>query len=1046
MTFIGQVRAKRKKLADVLMDEDYSGIREIVEELYPDKAHFIYELLQNAEDVCAKEAVFALEEDRLIFEHDGVPFSEDDVWGITNIGKGSKKDDDDKIGRFGVGFKAVFAYTNTPRIWSPSHCFEITDLVLPGGIAARADLKGRTRFEFPFDNPKKPRRVAYDEVLDGLMDLAETTLLFLSSLESIAWRIGDRTGQVLRVPHSKNHIEVLKNCDGRTTSSQHFLRFTRNVVGLERHAVALAFAMEFIPDVNTFNNNRALGDQLVIKSAAPGKVSVFFPAEKETSGLRFHLHAPFVPELSRASIKDTPANIPLFGQLAALAGSALHTIRDLGLLDRSFLAVLPNPLDEIAERYRPIRNAIVEEMNQADLTPTQAKSYAPARSLLQASAAMKDLLSEADLEFLVDHVGPSPKWAVSAAQKNSNADRFLSGLDITAWGVGELIKEFTRVSTQFSWISSPDPAFKDWMAGKSAEWYQQLYALLFNELSESEYSWKITTLEIILLSSGDFSVGNQCYFPSEGVISDEVLPRIAEGTYSSGKSKVQQAAARKFLETVGVREVGPLEQVRAILDQRYVRETDTPDEATYIADLKNFIRLVEREPTTGSIFADYFVLRSTQNGPDGPSWVTPGSAYLDSTFVRTGLSRFWNNFSDAGARLPVVIDYENRGVSLSRFIKFSKAIGVQTELEAVEVRCTENPQWDYLRNVGGQRPTSPIDRDYVIPGLSQVLGSCTIEVSKMIWTWMACTEDSPDFLVAKYQKNYSHGFRTADSQLVHLLRTTAWVPQGESEFVVPAEADIDRLPRGFAADLELTWLKKVNFGEESQKREEESEHRRKLVHDLGFKDEETFQRAQRFGELPTEEQENLLADFEGRKLLEFPEHESKNRERRNSRVSGLAEEAPGREVETRSRSVSVNRESVKGLADPYLREQYSNQDGELFCQICRKPMPFRMDDGRPYFEKVEFLESLEKRYRENYLALCPNHAAMFKVVNDSKKLLLDMFGQLDSTQLEVTLAKESMNITFTKTHIDDLRQVIAVDEKATAQWTALDRNERSRTS
>lgn len=33
-----------------MSDEDYSGIREIVEELYPDRAHFIYELLQNAED------------------------------------------------------------------------------------------------------------------------------------------------------------------------------------------------------------------------------------------------------------------------------------------------------------------------------------------------------------------------------------------------------------------------------------------------------------------------------------------------------------------------------------------------------------------------------------------------------------------------------------------------------------------------------------------------------------------------------------------------------------------------------------------------------------------------------------------------------------------------------------------------------------------------------------------------------------------------------------------------------------------------------------
>lgn len=41
MTFLERVRQKRQKLADVLYDDDYSGIREIVEELYPDRAHFI---------------------------------------------------------------------------------------------------------------------------------------------------------------------------------------------------------------------------------------------------------------------------------------------------------------------------------------------------------------------------------------------------------------------------------------------------------------------------------------------------------------------------------------------------------------------------------------------------------------------------------------------------------------------------------------------------------------------------------------------------------------------------------------------------------------------------------------------------------------------------------------------------------------------------------------------------------------------------------------------------------------------------------------------
>ena len=89
MSFLDDVRSKRQKLADVLSDED-NGIRDIVEELYPDRAHFIYELLQNAEDRGATEARFSLQETSLSFEHNGESFSEKHVWGITNIGKSTK--------------------------------------------------------------------------------------------------------------------------------------------------------------------------------------------------------------------------------------------------------------------------------------------------------------------------------------------------------------------------------------------------------------------------------------------------------------------------------------------------------------------------------------------------------------------------------------------------------------------------------------------------------------------------------------------------------------------------------------------------------------------------------------------------------------------------------------------------------------------------------------------------------------------------------------------------------------------------------------------
>jgi hypothetical protein len=389
MSFIDDVRSDREDLARVL--KKHNGIRKIVEELYPDNAHFIYELLQNAEDTGATEAQFTLSNHSLAFEHNGRSFEPKDIYAITDIGEGTKTNDDEKIGRFGVGFKAVFAYSETPHIWSPTFSFKISDLVLPIEIAAKNEIGQNTRFEFPFNNPKKNATDAFAEVKAGLEELSETTLLFLNNLECIHWRIGGLQGAVLRKKHSEVHIEVLKEVENSKAVSTHWLRFTAPVAGLTQQKVAVAYELAFLGDQKSFNPELPLAKQMKIVPAQPGRVAVFFPAEKETSNLRFHLHAPFIPVLSRASIKDSPANGPLFEQLSCLAARSLHGVKSLGLLSGEFLAVLPNNVETLTERYCVIRESIIREMREQPLTPTQSKGHAPAKKLFQARAALKEL-------------------------------------------------------------------------------------------------------------------------------------------------------------------------------------------------------------------------------------------------------------------------------------------------------------------------------------------------------------------------------------------------------------------------------------------------------------------------------------------------------------------------------------------------------------------------------------------------------------------------------------------------------------------------------
>ena len=102
----------------------------------------------------------------------------------------------------------------------------------------------------------------------------------------------------------------------------------------------------------------------------------------------------------------------------------------------------------------------------------------------------------------------------------------------------------------------------------------------------------------------------------------------------------------------------------------------------------------------------------------------------------------------------------------------------------------------------------------------------------------------------------------------------------------------------------------------------------------------------------------------------------------------------------------------------------------MICQVCKGPLPFKLDDGSDYFEKVEFLKDLRKRHYQNYLALCPNHAAMFQHANGSEELIREMFSEIAGNELEVVLAQQDATIYFTKTHIADLRSVLEAEKSS----------------
>ena len=1019
MTVIDEIRARRQRLADVLENEEYSGIRLIVEELYPDQAHFLFELLQNAQDTGATEAAFTLNSEQLIFEHNGRPFDRGDIEGITNIGKGTKASDEEAIGRFGVGFKAVFAYSETPRIYSPTFSFCIESLVLPVEIKGAPNLGSKTRFEFPFNNPKKPADLAFTEIQEGLTGLRETSLLFLSNLESVRWEVeGVGTGEVLRLQHSTHHIEMLQQVGEEEPRSSHFLRFDREVEELKNQSVSVAFPLRFLGESTSFEATKPLAKQMRILPAEIGQVSVFFPAEKETSGLRFHLHAPFVPELSRASVKETPANTPLFTQLARLCANSLHRIRDLGLLNAEMLGVLPNKQDAIPKRYQEIREAIINELHSEALTPTHDRSHAPAKTLFQSRAAIKSVISQDDLSVLLGSE-IEPKWAANAPQKNSNTDRMLSSLAIRDWDVDDLVNVLDEL--EGSYWQEPNEEVRDWLASKSDAWLQQLYALLYRQLEENTDFYSIKDCPIVRQQDGSFAKGKECYFPS-GDDQEDGFSIVRADLYQSGKSKSQQLNARKFLEEIGVKEIDEKELVRAILSDRYSGSSIVPNPK----DLMRFVKLVEADPCAAKIFRNAHIFEISHG-----RWAVPISIFLDDPFEQTGLRAFYGKKRKEDP-YPLADRYAEDEISSSRLAKFAKAVGAITEIRPRAITVDNHPQRDELKadyyQYRVRKTHKGINENYVLPGLKNALKEINIEKAEVIWSTMSALPLKA--LKARFRPNQQYNIRSKPSTLVLQLTNASWVPQSDDQFAKPSDARADLLPSGFPYDVGKEWLAAIGFGTEVEKRTKQAKERKAIAAELGFEDEDALADAKKFVELlAPEDRRALLDQAEQNEGLELPENEPRNPERRAQKVAEHAATATERETEMRMRSVSVGREDVKDEAKQYLRQQYTN-DGALFCQVCKCPMPFHYDDGTAYFETVEFLPSLGKHYHQNYLALCPTDAAKFRHVNGTKDMMLDLFCDLDSEELEVILAQNDETIYFTKTHIADLKEVLAIDRQS----------------
>lgn len=489
-------------------------------QLYTDKSHFVYELLQNAEDAEAKDIKFIQHADHLEVLHDGKPFTSANLQGLCDIGKSDKVDNLNQIGEFGVGFKSVFGICDTVLLYSdPSRytgkiegdavpfAVEIKDFTRPEDIPEEPIPRPyTTRFVFPFAvghtfSGFKTLPALIDTLARKLQNLGITTLLFMKHLELIEYEIDTDeepiTGEYLLEKDGINDHSSLVSALGVSEKEKadpddaeiiSYLMFSRKLDKYPLRTVDIAFPVK-----------EERGVYQCIKAPNP-YVSVYFPTETE-SKLDFIVQGPFRTTPNRSSIPSNDAdNVYLAKETAILLRESILEMKADGRLNMSFVKALPIDEDRFDTfgLFLPLYETVRDLFRSTAVIPTKAGKYV---HLKYAKIARQERLATVfSDELLTQLINDGGKYCWLPTFLTETNREYKHVLD---YMTGELGVQVIRPEDLRSFFAS-NPKF---LPAQSIDWLVDLYGIFENipgAFSKSRYETNMTTANIVKTATGTF--------------------------------------------------------------------------------------------------------------------------------------------------------------------------------------------------------------------------------------------------------------------------------------------------------------------------------------------------------------------------------------------------------------------------------------------------------------------------------------------------------------------------------------------------------------
>jgi hypothetical protein len=754
--------------------------RMLLADRYGDRTHFIFELLQNAEDALARRidwqgsrAVnFHLSTSALRITHCGQPFDDRDVQGICGIAESTK--DLTEIGRFGIGFKSVYAFTDRPEVHSGDENFAIESYVWPIGISAINRPDDETVFILTLGEEEAG---THTEIAEGLRRLGPRTLLFLRQIDEIAWNVeGGPSGLYMRskpeaVGENARQIVLIGEEHGKPDVEETWLVFSREARTFEGALaghVEIAFLISPTVDPGRFS----------IQPLSDSRLVVFFPTVVPTH-LGFLLQGPYRTTPSRDNVPSYDSwNQHLTMETSMLLVEALHWLRAQGWLDVEALRSLPLDRTKFSEdnMFAPLFERVREALLTEALLPAFGGGYASANTTkLGRTQELRDLFNSRQLANIF----------------NSDVDMSWLSSDITQDRTPELrqylIHELNIMEvTPDSVLSKLDLRF---FKVQPDDWMRKFYDFLSGQPALLRQG-RLGSLPLIRLEDGSQVAATingkpQAFLPGE---TETDFPTVRRSICTTKE-------AQAFLQALGLTKPDSVDDVIRNILPRYQNHKVEVSDTNYEADIRRILAAFatdskgQREKLIRSLRNTAFVL-AVDAGDGSKKMSKPIDLYLAT-------DRLKDLFKDV-ANVLIVDDTCPclRGEDVRELLEAS---GASRYLKPIpfEPNFTYDMQREMRRNAGQEISSGINDKfeDWSLSGIDSLLVAMrTLPAEKaskkaeVLWEALADVETRrgqssfSGIYRWTYYGNYSCEYPSA---FVRMLNDTAWVPDANGDLQQP---------------------------------------------------------------------------------------------------------------------------------------------------------------------------------------------------------------------------------------------------------------------